>query len=558
MRRTLGLIGVAAAVSLVGVTAQAAAPVRTWHTGLVVTRSAQLTVGALAANGDAVASGDSYVQGRWRIEVATRHGFAAPWSVQQLTGALRGAANTTSAISDGGAAVVLWRAPGAGVQSAVRATRSGAWHTLAVPSGAAAVGSDGFFSPSASMTAKGAATIEWVAHEQNGWAVRSAFRSGTNAIWRATPPLFPTAPAGSNLVNVTVRGNAEGDAIATWTVVPNGSTTGTVYVALRAAHRAWGTPDAVGTMAYAPTYYMDAPVSVSIAPNGRVALAWDVDATTEPTMSHVVLATGDALTGHVSPPITIAAGVEPSIATNSTGALAAVWTVPTRYSTAADLKAAIAPDGVSWSTPTTLEPIEALSESDFGHAAMGESGRAFAYWAVDFGPGSVETEVESAAANGAWSGFGGAVDTDSITLAVDHSGDALALEASYTHDTWTVASSYDAVPRPVLAVTADGHWLAGRHSLRWTITVRNRGKATAGAVHLKVALYDSRVMRSSPKGHRTSASGLAWNIGAIRRGQSRTLTVVVARAGPKLSPVIDGYASATGIPTVTFVAFAPR
>jgi hypothetical protein len=34
--------------------------------------------------------------------------------------------------------------------------------------------------------------------------------------------------------------------------------------------------------------------------------------------------------------------------------------------------------------------------------------------------------------------------------------------------------------------------------------------------------------------------------------------VVVARAGPKLSPVIDGYASATGIPTVTFVAFAPR
>jgi hypothetical protein len=181
MRRTLGLISVAAAVSLVGTTAAAAAPMRTWHTDLVASPDAGLSAGALTAHGDAIASGEVMVRGRWRVEVATRHGFAAAWTLRQLTGNLPGSTNTTSTTDDAGAATVLWRAPGAQVQSAVCSTRTGSWRTLTVPSGAAARGNDGFSQATAAMSAKGATTVVWYAHEQHGWVIRSAFRSGTNA-----------------------------------------------------------------------------------------------------------------------------------------------------------------------------------------------------------------------------------------------------------------------------------------------------------------------------------------------------------------------------------------
>jgi hypothetical protein len=441
MRRTVGSIGVAAAVSLVGMTASAAAPVRTWHTGLVVTRNAGLSAGALTAQGDAIASGQTMVRRRWRVEVATRHGFAATWASRQLTGNLPGSANTTST-TDAAAATVLWRAPGSSVQSVVRRTRTSAWRALTVPSGASARGNDGFFLATAALTATGQTTVLWYAHEQRGWVIRSAFRSGTNAVWRATPALVPTAPAGSNVVGVQIAGNAGGDAIATWSVVPHGSNVGTVVVALRAARRAWRTPVVIASaeLALAPG---GSPSAVSIAPNGRVALAWGVIVPPNPTTSQVTVATSNAKTGRWTSPVAIASGGVPRVAIDSVGALAAVWSEPVTDFSGYDIQGAVAPDGKAWSAPQGLVNVASGGESDFGHVTISESGRAFAS-SVHVGPGAYSAVVDSAGASGLWSGFSRHSRSPSgVTLVANAGGDALALRASGG----TFADSYDAVPR---------------------------------------------------------------------------------------------------------------
>ncbi len=433
-----------------------------------MTGNAHLLAGALAANGDALSSGTIYVAGRPRVEVATRNGFAGGWSAQQLTGALNGGTSTVSAINDAGAAVVLWRAPAHSVYSSVRATRIGVWRTLTVPSGAAARGSDGFFSPTAVMNAKGQATVAWAAHEQLGWAVRSAFRSGTNAIWRATPALSLTPAPGS----VMVRTNTNGDAIAAWSTPGSGST---VYVALRAAHKAWGPATAIGqgsTLGTAP--------SVSIATNGRVAVAWAFDATSDVTQSQVKLATGSALTGQISAPTTIATGIAPSIAINSSGALAAAWAVSDSgfYNVTQD--AAVAADGTTWTTPKVLEAVTSNSELYFGHVALAESGRAFAYWSVHVGPGARTAAVESAGADGVWTGFSRNQETDT-TLALNGLGDALALTSAYDPPVpRTIANSYDAALRVTHAqwvwlhsVFIPAHYAPALRATVWTRLTAN-------------------------------------------------------------------------------------
>ena len=389
MRRSLGLVSVAAAVALVGASAQAAAPARTWHGGVIVARNADLLAGALGANGDALASGTTA-----RVEVATRNGFASGWIVRPLSGALNGGTSTVSAINDAGAAVVLWRAPAHSVYSSVRATPTGVWRTLVVPSGTTARSNDGFFTPSAAMNAKGQATVVWAAHEQLGWTVRSAFRSGTNAIWRATPALALTPAPGS----VMVRTNADGDAIAAWSTAGSGST---VYVALRAAHKAWGPPTAIGTIDFEGSA-LGAPPSVSIAPNGRVAVAFAFDASSDVTQSQVKLATGSALTGQISAPATIASGIAPSIAINSSGALAAAWAVSDSTFTNVTQDAAVAADGTTWTTPQMLGTVGSGSELNFGTVALAESGRAFATWSVHIGPGWYSATGASAGADGVW------------------------------------------------------------------------------------------------------------------------------------------------------------
>lgn len=435
----MGLVGVAAAVALVGASAQAAAPARTWHGGVIVARQALLLGGALAANGDALASGTTA-----RVEVATRTGFVGGWTVRPLSGALNGGTSTVSAINDAGAAVVLWRAPAHSVYSSVRATPSGAWRTLVVPSGTTARGNDGFFTPSAAINAKGQATVVWAAHEQLGWTVRSAFRSGTNAIWRATPALALTPAPGS----VMVRTNADGDAIAAWST----QSTSTVYVALRSAHKAWGPATAIGTTAFVGSA-LGAPPSVSIAPNGRVAVAFAFDATSDVTQSQVKLATGSALTGQISAPTTIATGIAPSIAINSSGALAAAWAVSDAGFYNVTQYAAVAPDGTTWTAPQ-VQAVTSGSELGYGTVILSESGRAFASWSVHVGPGAYTATGASASNDGAWTKFLdiSAGSPSGISLALDRPGDALAL-TNYENDDvspipfGTKAYSYDAAPR---------------------------------------------------------------------------------------------------------------
>ena len=257
-----------------------------------------------------------------------------------------------------------------------------------MPSGASARGNDGFFLATAAMTATGQTTVLWYAHEQHGWVIRSAFRSGTNAVWRATPALVPTAPAGSTVAGVQIAGNAEGDAIATWSVVPHGSNVGTVVVALRAARKAWRTPVAIASaeLAAAPGGTASA---VSIAPNGRVALAWGVIVPPNPATSQVTVATGNATTGSWTSPVAIAAGGVPRVAIDSAGALAALWSEPVTDFSGYDILGAVAPDGATWSTPQTLVNVASGSESDFGHVTISESGRAFASYQHPRGPGRV-------------------------------------------------------------------------------------------------------------------------------------------------------------------------
>ena len=473
----------AAAVAIVGASAQAATPTRTWHAEVTVTNNAHLQAGALAANGDALTSGTIYVAGRPRVEVGTRNGFAGRWSARQLTGALNGGTSTVSAINDADAAVVLWCAPGNTVQSTVRANRTGVWRTLTVPSGAVARSGDRFLTPTAAMNAKGQATVAWVAHEQHGWAVRSAFRSGTNAIWRATPALFPTAPAGSGVATtIAVRTNAAGDAIAAWST----PRTSSVYVALRSAHKAWGPPMAISTMAWTGSA-AGTPPSVSIAPNGRVAIAWAFSATSSDfTQSQVRGATGSALTGHVSTPTTIASGIAPSIAVNSAGALAAAWAVSDSGMYNVTQDAAVAPDGTTWTTPQVLETVGTGSESYFGNVALAESGRAFAYWSVHVGPGIRTAAVESAGAAGVWTGFSKNGEVGP-TLALNRLGDALALTAAYDPPVpWTIANSYDGAQRVTHAqwvwlrsVFIPAHFAPALRATVWTRLTSNSSAALA-------------------------------------------------------------------------------
>jgi hypothetical protein len=446
MRRNRAVATAAVAATLAGVTAAAAATAPTWHTGVVVAARPSLLAGALSDHGDALAAGAVYVGGRPRIEVATRTGFTASWHARFLTGALNGGPFVTSGINDAGMGVVAWRAPAHSVQAAVRATRTGSWRIVTVPSGAAARGSDGFFSPSATVSAVGAITINWVAHEQRGWAIRSAFRSGPKAAWRATTALIPTVPAHSQIVGISVQGNAEGDAVAAWTIVPNGSSSGTVYVAVRAAHHAWRAPITMpGPATVAPGEGGNSGLapSVAIASTGRTAIAWETPVIGLTTVRY---ATGRASMGVWSPFQNLAPGGMASIAINSRGALAAVWTVPaTTDFLTGNIVANTSANGTTWSTQASLMSFDGYEQSDTGTATLGDAGPAFASFSVHVGPGGYIFAIYTARPTGTWSaltenGHSGGPPTANAT------GQALALTNSGAHP-WTYADSYDAYPR---------------------------------------------------------------------------------------------------------------
>jgi hypothetical protein len=548
MRRNRAATTVAVAATLVGVTA-AAATAPSWHTGVVVTARPGMGAGALSDHGDALAAGVAYVGGRLRMEVATRTGFTASWNARFLTGALNGGSAVTSGINNAGMGVVAWRAPAHSVQAAVRATRTGTWQIVTVPSGAPARGSDGFFSPSATVSAAGAITINWVAHEQRGWAIRSAFRSGPKAAWRATTALIPTVPANSQITEISVQGNAEGDAVAAWTIVPNGSSSAAVYVAVRAAHHAWRAPIA---MPGGPGGGASTP-SVAIASNGRTAIAWETPVIGLTTVRY---ATGRAATGVWSPFQNLAPGGQASIAINSRGALAAVWTVPaTTDFLTGSIVANTSANGTTWSTQASLMSFDGYESTDTGTATLGDAGPAFASFSVHLGPGAYIFAIYTARPTGTWSalteyGHGGGPPTANAT------GQALALTNADAHP-WTYADSYDAYPRADLTAAATVKWLPGNQIARWTISIRNRGSVAAANVRVTASWSAGRFVSSTPPGAAVSGSARVWALGTMAPRAVRTITVTLHRVAGYDPPALTGSVTGTGLAPVEFSAVAP-
>jgi hypothetical protein len=559
--RTFRIIaGAVVATALVAGAAAGAAPVRSWHNPLLIVRSdtAGLVAGGLTARGDAIASGTIRVGTRLRVLVGTRHGFAAAWSLRQLSGPLPGATGTASALNDAGAAAVVWRAPGASVISAVRATRTGPWRFLAVPSGATARSNDGFLQAQASMTANGQVTALWYAHEQRGSTVRSAFRSGPNARWRATPALVPTAPAGSRPGEVRIAGNAAGDAIAAWSAGPTTGGASTVFVAVRAAHHAWGLPVAMPYPEMPTTGQVGdsgTTPSVAIAPDGRTALAWGANPTTDPAASRVIVATGNARTGAWATPRDVASGGMPSVGVNVHGALVLVWTSPIGNDfLVADLKAAVSADGAAWSTPQVLHHFDGTEDFDIGHVVVGGSGRAFAWANWNGGGPDDEGLLYGTPGTGVWTdAFTGSL-VGGPTLAINTAGDAVAI-ARGTHATFGV--SFDAVPRAVLTVSARGAWLPGHRALRWTVSVTNRGARPAQAVSLTASWTPATFVSARPASRKTPL-GRAWNLGGIGVHRTSTVAIVIVPRAPFVSTTLWGELSAHDLGTTFYSVIGPK
>jgi hypothetical protein len=554
MRTSRIIVGAVVATAIVAAAATGAAPVRSWQNPLLIVRSdsARFVAGGLNAHGDALASGTVVVGSRLRVAASSRHGLTGTWSLRAVTGPLTGRTATAGALNDADAAVVAWRVPGRPVQAAARATRTGAWRIATVPSGAAARGSGGYLSPSASITAAGVATLNWVAHEQQAWVVRSAFRSGPRAGWRATAPLVPAVPANSRIVDLTVTGNAAGDAVAAWVIIPDGSATGTVYVALRGAHHPWRAPTAMGstenTGGIARTPYQP---SIAISANGRTAIAWEATVIGLDTVRYT---RGLAATGAWEPIQDLSPGATPSIAINSAGAMASVFTTSSAGNIrAGDIVGTVSADGRTWSTQRVLHRFDGLENYDIGHVFLNDAGRAFAWanWHVS-GP-DYEGFLLTAAANGVWTGgFTGPV-VGPPSLASNRAGDTVAI-ARGTHATFGV--SYDAAPRARLIVTARPVWQPGHRILRWTITIANRGARPAGAVHLSASWTPAVFIGARPLGQATTL-GRAWSLGTIRVHHSATMTVTIAPKKPFISTVLWGQFSAVGLGTSTFQVIGP-
>lgn len=431
--RTTAII--AAAATLTGVAAVAAATTPTWHTGVAVSAESPLTAGALGANGDALAAGAVSIGSPWSyVEVASRKGFTGPWVDTLLTNGLPTTVGVAAGLNDTGTGVVAWRLYGGHVRAAYRAGANGSWVTATVPYGYPARSPDDFGSPSASVAANGAVTLNWVARENTGWAIRSAFRSGPRAAWRATPGFVVAIPTGHLVRSVSVAGNAAGDAVATWRVTPASSQTGTVYVAVRAVHHAWGSPVALpGTS--------ESAASVAISTNRRTVVTW--------SSWHVVngvnvydarLAKSLATSGHWTAPVWLTPGIVTGIAINSHGALSALVAVP-RATTPVSyvLSATVSPNGTTW-TPQTVLSRSRLTNMQVTLGNSGQAAAAFTAFGVNL-PRRVR--LATARLSGAWTGTS-LLGQSAVGLTADQTGQALALTAT-AHG--TAAASFDGITR---------------------------------------------------------------------------------------------------------------
>lgn len=421
---------IAAAATLGVVAAATAATAPAWHTGVPVAASPTLTAGAVSARGDAVAVGSVGVGTANRIEVAQRTGLTGAWRTSLLGTPSGGASTATAGINDAGVAVVAWRVMGGKIDAAYRPNPTGAWRISAVPYGWPARWPSDFTSATAKVAVNGSVALTWLARENTGWAVRSAFKSGPAAAWRATPGFVIPAPAGTRVLGASVVANAAGDAAAIWRLAPANSPAGTVYVAVRAGRGAWRAPVALaGASSSTPV--------VGISTNGRVVAAWSTRHTVNGVSVYDARLTKTVVhSGVWTTPVWLTTGTVAAVAINAHGALSALITEPRAVPLTYTVSAAVSPDGQTW-TPQTILSRSGLTQPA---ATMSDQGQAaVAFVARTPATGAKNVRLAASGLTGQWTGATVPGQT-TVGLSADQAHGALALTGSVRG---TLASSWD-------------------------------------------------------------------------------------------------------------------
>jgi hypothetical protein len=417
-----------AAAALAGVAVAAAATAPSWHPGVTVTPKYIVTTGAVNARGDALAT-NATPNGGPTVVVSSRSGTSGTWNTTVLAARQNPWNSVAVGINDSGAGVVAWRPYYTRIFAAYRSTRTGRWQISSVPYGWPAGGTDEFDSPTASVAANGAVNLAWVDHEHTGWAVRSAFKSGPRAAWRASTGFVVPIPSGSRVRDMHVTGNAEGDAVATWRITPAASPTGTVYVAVRAARGAWGAPHALaGVSGSVP--------AIALASNGRTAVAWSTWHVVEGVRVYDArLSKSLARTGAWTSPVWLATGTVASLAINAHGALAALFTEPRATPRTYVVSAAVSTNGSTWS------PMVVLSRGGAAQlqVTLSDMGQAVGAFAATGANGLTSVRLATSGLTGHWTGTTLAGQR-TVGLAANRTLDALAL--THPHN-GTLAATWD-------------------------------------------------------------------------------------------------------------------
>lgn len=526
----------------------------TWHTHLQVAPfgTAPGDPGAvLGPGGDALAAWSvSTTAGlRPRVQVRTRAGFTQPWSVRWTSPVLpTRPSGVVVARGAGGSAVVAWRSPAGGVTSAVRDGTHGGWRLLTVATGAGTTDPDDLRVPVAAVAADGTARLAWVSTEAGTTVVRTAERP-PGGTWTPTGALdVPVAPQ-------RVAIDAAGDAVAVWVIPAPGTEqrivpTGAVVAARRAAGAGWGPSEPLGDTVAGADAALDA--------TGTATIAWSAGGATGPRIVVARAARGAAAVGA---PTSVAAGIIPRVAVGESGTVTALAWTDADAGFRAPLRAAV-DSGAGWTTPQQLWDSSSFGtvEVNATRVAVAPDGRVVVGWLDPEGPGSATVVLRSAGADGVFRGIEQAVGTDEDGFVIAPGPDDAALvltpaEVARSGGHTIFAASYDAAPRPALRATVHGRRLAGTRRTAWTVTVRNRGAATATGVLLTLnsGCCGNRVVSAVPAGRAMPPTrNIRWALGTIRVGAARTVRITTL-AGVRTRPpyLLIGTLAAVAVPVGT-------
>ena len=246
--------------------------------------------------------------------------------------------------------------------------------------------------------------------------------------------------------------------------------------------------------------------------------------------------------------------------------MVAAWAGPGGFQDKAPLQAAVN-HGAGWTAPQTLWASSDLGTAEIYRAqiAIGASGRAFLGWVNPEAPGTATAGVSTAASDGVFRGFERRAPTNSAAIAIapDGVGNALVLQddevnpghCPFNAEGIISAASYDRYRRAAVTGYARAVWIPSRGTIRWTVTVRNRGPVVARGVRLTVATpcpgsgWGSRVVGTAPCGLRLSSRWWRWKLGTLKPGTVRRVRVAT-RPDPGASDTYPLYGDVSAIGAV--------